>query len=104
MALSNQPLTQFAVLLLTGTVMSLLCVVLTFDFRGYLTRYSHRLWRSYQKPWYQKTFLWTKRSRTFYGDEAKIRTTIRVVAVFGLAMGLLIFAVEFVALVTGHVT
>jgi hypothetical protein len=104
MALSNQPLTQFAVLLLTGTVMSLICVALSFDLRGYLTSYCHRLWKSYQKPWYQKTFLWTKRSRAFYANEAKIRTTTRVVSVFGLAMGFFILAVEFAALVTGHVT
>ena len=68
-----------------------------------MTRYSHRLWVTYRRPWYQKTFLWTKGSRTFYGNEAKIRTITRVGAVFGLAMGFFILAVEFAALITGHV-
>lgn len=104
MRLVNQPPTQFAVLMLTGIIVSAVTSALLTNYRGLLTSYAHRLWRQYQKPWYQKAFLWTRRQRAHYSDEAKIRRTMRVVAGFGAAMGIFFIVIEFTALVTGHVT
>lgn len=103
MTLIAQTVSEFVVLLLTGGAMLLICASLTFDYRGYLAAYSHRQWMTYQKPWYRKLFLHTRRNRAFYADEGKIRTTTRVVAAAGMVVALAILAVEIAALATGHV-
>ena len=103
MTLTAQTVPEFVVLLLTGGVLLLVCASLTFDYRGYLTACSHLQWVTYQKPWYRKLFLHTRRNRTFYADEAKIRTTTRVVAVGGMVVALAILAVEIAVLTSGHV-
>jgi hypothetical protein len=103
MTLTTQSAPEFVVLLLTGAILMLICASLTFDYRGFLTSYSHHQWLTYQKPWYRKLFLHTKRNRAFYADETKIKTTSRAVAAAGMLVGLSIFGVEIAALVTGHV-
>ena len=103
MQLSDQTLVEFAVLTLTGIVVSAVAALLVTDYRGSLTSYAHRYWRFYQRPWYQRLFLWTSSSRARYADEARVRRTLRLAAVPGLAMGVFILSIEFSALVTGHV-
>ncbi len=103
MQLSGQTLAEFAVLTLTGLTVSLGAALLVVDYRGMLTGYARSCWRFYQRPWYRRLFLWTSRSRARYTDEAWLRRTLRLVAVFGLVRGVLILAIEFSALVTGHV-
>ncbi len=78
--------------------------LLVTDYRGALTSYTHRCWLTYQRPWYQRTFLWTASSRARHADENRLRRTFRIVAVIGLAMGVFILSIEFSALVTGHVS
>ena len=104
MQLSDQPLAQFAVLTLAGIVWSVVTALLVRDYRGVLTSYTHRCWQAYQRPWYQRTFLWTASSRAHHADENRLRRTFRIVAVLGLAMGVFVLSVEFSALATGHVT
>jgi hypothetical protein len=103
MQLSDQTLAEFAVLTLTGLAVSAVAALLVTDCRGTLTGYAHRCWRFYQRPWYQRLFLWTSSSRARYGDEARVRRTMRLTAVPGLAMGTFVLSIEFSALVTGHV-
>jgi hypothetical protein len=103
MELSDQPLGQFAVLALSGIVWSVMTALLVMDYRGILTSYTHRCWLVYQRPWYQRTFLWGASARARYADENRVRRTFRIVAIIGLAMGLFIVSIEFSALVTGHV-
>jgi hypothetical protein len=103
MQLSNQTLVEFAVLTLAGIVWSALTASLVTDYRGSLTRYAHSCWMFYQRPWYQRLFLWTSSSRARHADEARVRRDLRLVAVPGLAMGLFILSIEFTALITGHV-
>jgi hypothetical protein len=69
----------------------------------FLTRYSHSCWQYYQRSWYQRLFLWTPSSRAHYADEAQVRRTLRLSAIAGLAMGVFVLAIEFSALITGHV-
>ena len=104
MQLSAQTLAEFAVLTITAIVWSVATALLVRDYRGALTSYTHRCWLFYQRPWYQRAFLWTASSRARYADEKRLRRTFRVVAVFGLAMGVFILSIEFSALATGHVT
>ena len=104
MKMSDQTLAEFAVLTVAGIVVSAVAGIMVTDYRGSLTRYAHRCWRTYQHRWYQRLFLWTASSRAHYADEARVRRTLRLVAVPGLAIGLLVLAVEFAALFTGHVT
>jgi hypothetical protein len=104
MQLSDQTLFEFAVLTLSGIVWSVVTALLVTDYRGTLTGYTHRCWLTYQRPWYQRTFLWTASSRARYADENRLRRTFRIVAVIGLAMGVLVLSIEFSALVMGHVT
>jgi hypothetical protein len=103
MEISDQTLAEFAVLAVTGIVMSAVAAIMVTDYRGSLTRYAHSCWRVYQRRWYQRLFLWTASSRTHYADEARVRRTLRLVAVPGLAMGVFFLAIEFAALFTGHV-
>ena len=103
MEMSDETLAEFAVLAVTGTVVSAVAAIMATDYRGSLTRYAHSCWRLYQHRWYQRLFLWTSSSRARYADESAVRRTIRLVAVLGLAMGVLVLAIEFAALVTGHV-
>ncbi len=103
MQLSDQTLVELAVLTLTDIVWSALTASLVTDYRGSLTSYAHRCWLFYQRPWYQRMFLWTSSSRAYYADEARVRRNIRLAAVPGLAAGLLVLAIEFTALITGHV-
>ena len=100
---SDQTLGGFAVLALTGIIVSALSGLLVTDYRGLLTRYTHRCWLLYQRPWYRRTFSWGARSRAFHADERRLRRTFRVLAVLGAAIGLLVLTVEFIALVTGRV-
>jgi len=104
MKLSDQTLLEFAVLTLSGIVWSVVTALLVTDYRGALTSYTHRCWLTYQRPWYQRTFLWTASSRARHADENRLRRTFRIVAVIGLAMGVFILSIEFSALVTGHVS
>ena len=78
--------------------------ILVTDYRGFLTSYARGCWRFYQRPSYRRLFLWTSRSRAYYGDEARVRRTLRLVAVPGLVIGVLILSLEFVSLATGHVS
>jgi hypothetical protein len=103
MEMSDQTLAEFAVLAVTGIVVSVVAAIMVTDFRGSLTRYARSCWRLYQHRWYQRLFLWTSSSRAHFADEARVRRTLRVVAVPGLAIGVLVLAVEFAALFTGHV-
>lgn len=103
MQLSDQPLSEFAILALTGIVWSATMALLVTDYRGALTRYTHRCWLLYQRAWYQRVFLWTASSRACYGDEARLRRSFRLAAAAGLAVGVLIVSFELAALVTGHV-
>jgi hypothetical protein len=100
---SDQTLGEFVVLTLTGIIVSALSGLAVTDYRGLLTRYAHRCWLLYQRPWYRRTFVWGTRSGVFHSDEHQLRRTVRVVAVLGTAMGLLVIAVESIALVTGNV-
>ncbi len=104
MQLSDQSLFEFAVLTLSGIVWSAVTALLVTDYRGTLTSYAHRCWLTYQRPWYQRTFLWTASSRARHADENRLRRTFRIVAVIGLAMGVFVLSIEFSALVTGHVS
>jgi hypothetical protein len=104
MGTSDQALVEFAVLAVTGIVVSAVAASMVTDYRGSLTRYAHSCWRFYQRRWYQRLFLWTSSSRAHYADEAWVRRTLRLGAIPGLAIGALILAIEFVALFTGHVT
>jgi hypothetical protein len=104
MQLSDQTLLQFVVLTLCGIIWSVVTALLVTDYRGALTSYTHRCWLTYQRPRYQRIFLWTASSRARYADENRLRRTFRIVAAAGLAMGVLILSIEFSALVTGHVS
>ena len=88
--LSDQPLFQFAVLTLSGIVWSVVNALLVTDYRGALTRYTHRCWLTYQRPWYQRTFLWTASLRARYADENWVRRTFRITAVIGLAVSFVV--------------
>ena len=103
MQLSDQTLFQFAVLTLSGIIWSAVTALLVTDYRGTLTGCTHRFRLTYQRRWYQRTFLWTASSRARYADENRLRRTLRIVAVTGLAVGVFILSIEFSALVTGHV-
>jgi multidrug efflux pump subunit AcrB len=103
MEMSDQTLAEFAVLAVTGIVVSAVAAIMVTDYRGSLTRYAHSCWRVYQRRWYRRLFLWTSSSRAHYTDEARVRRTLRLVAVPGLAMGVLFLVIEFAALFTGHV-
>jgi hypothetical protein len=103
MEMSDQTLAEFAVLAVTGIVVSAVATIMVTDYRGSLTRYAHSCWSVYQRRWYQRLFLWTSSSRAHYADEARVRRTLRLVAVPGLAMGILFLAIEFALLFTGHV-
>lgn len=48
MQLSDQPLSEFAILALTGIVWSATMALLVTDYRGALTRYTHRCWLLHQ--------------------------------------------------------
>ena len=87
MQLSAQTLVEFAVLTITGIVWSVVTALLVRDYRGALTSYTHRCWLAYQRPWYQRTFLRTASSRARLAGEDRLRRTIRIVAVLGLAIG-----------------
>jgi hypothetical protein len=102
--LLNQPPSQVAILMLTGVAMSAVNGALLTNFRGFLDGYSRNLFRTYQKSWYRTLFIWTRRQRDLASDVSKVRKNVRVVAVFGLAMGAFIIAVELAALATGRVT
>ena len=41
----------------------------------------------YQRPWYERVFLWTASSRAVYGDQARLRRSFRLAAAAGLAIG-----------------
>ena len=99
---SGQPPAEFAVLTLTGLAVSMAAAILVMDYRGSLTSYAHACWRFYQRPWYRRLFLRTSRSRAYYSDEARVRRTLRLVAVAGLVMGVLLLSIEFGVLVTGQ--
>ena len=100
---SDQTLGEFAGLTLTGLAVLVVAAILVTDYRGSLASYARSCRRFYQRPWYRRLFLWTSRSRAYYADEARVRRTLWLVAVFWLAMGVLILSIEFVSLVTGHV-
>ena len=103
MEMSDQTLAEFAVLAVAGVVVSAVAAIMVMDYRGLLTRYARSCWRFYQHRWYQRLFLWTSSSRAHYADETRVRRTLRLVAVAGLAVGVLVLAIEFAALFTGHV-
>jgi multidrug efflux pump subunit AcrB len=108
MEMSDQTLAEFAVLAVAGIVVSVVAAIMVTDYRGSLTRYAHSCWRIYQHRfyqhrWYQRLFLWTSSSRAHQADQARVRRTLRVLAVLGLAIGVLVLAIEFAALFTGHV-
>ena len=103
MEMSDQTLGEFAVLAVTGIAVSAVAAIMVTDYRGSLTRYAHSCWRFYQHRWYQRLFLWTSSSRAHFADEARVRRTLRVVAVLGLAVGVLVLVIESAALFTGHV-
>ena len=102
--MQDQTLFQFAVLTLTGIIWSVVTALLVTDYRGTLTSYTHRCWLIYQRPWYQRTFLWTASSRARAADENRLRRTFRIAAVIGLAVGVFVLSIEFSALVMGHVS
>lgn len=103
MELSDQTLTEFAVLALAGAVLMVASALIWTDYRGFLARYAHRCWQFYQQSWYQRLFLWTPSSRARYADESYVRRTMRFVAFPGTALGLFVITVELIALTTGHV-
>jgi hypothetical protein len=103
LALSDQTVVEFVVLTVTGILVSAAAAIMVADYRGLLTSYAHSCWLFYQRRWYQRLFLWTASSRARYADEARVRRTLRLVAVPGLAMGMFVLAIEFAALFTGHV-
>jgi len=80
MQLSDQTLFEFAVLTLSGIVWSAVTALLVTDYRGTLTSYTHSCWLTYQRPWYQRTFLRTASSRARHADENRLRRTFRIVA------------------------
>ena len=100
---AGQTLGEFAVLTLTGLAVLVVGVILVTDYRGSLTRYARSCWRFYQRPWYRRLFLWTSRSRAYCASEARVRRTVRLLAVSWLATGVLIVSFELGSLVTGHV-
>jgi hypothetical protein len=102
MQFSDQPLTQFAVLILTGAVLSLVTAPLMVNYRDFLGRYAHRLWQMYQRPFYRGLAL-TRWQRRYSSNEVRIRRTVRVVAAGGFAMGIFFIAIEVAAAVIGHV-
>ncbi len=102
--MQDQTLFQFAVLTLSGIIWSVVTALLVTDCRGTLTSYTHRCWLTYQRPWYQRMFLWTASSRARYADENRLRRTFRIGAVIGLAVGVFVLSIEFGALITGHVS
>lgn len=104
MQLSDQTLVEFAVLTLIGITWSVVTALLVRDYRGALRSYTHRCWLTYQRPWYQRTFLWTASSRARRAEENRLWRTFRIVAVLGLAMGVFVLSIEFSALATGHVS
>jgi hypothetical protein len=104
MRLPDQTLVQFAVLTLAGVVWSVVTALLVRDHRGVLTSYTHKCWLTYQRPWYQRTFLWTASSRARSADEVRLRRTFRIVAVLGLGMGVLLLSLELSTLIGGHVS
>jgi len=104
MQLSAQTLVEFAVLTIAGIVWSVVTALLVRDYRGALTSYTHRCWLTYQRPWYQRTFLRTASSRARQAGENRLRRTFRIVAVLGLAIGVFVLSIEFSALITGHVS
>jgi hypothetical protein len=104
MHLSDQSPGEFAALTLTSLAVLVAAAILVTDYRGVLTSYARRCWRFYQRPSYRRLFLWTSRSRAYYADEARVRRTLRLAAVPGLVMGVLILLFEFVSLATGHVS
>lgn len=103
MQFSDQPVTQFAVLMLTGAAMSLVTAPLMFNYRDFLDRYAHRLWQMYQMP-FHRTLALTRWQRRYSSNEVRIRRTMRVVAAGGFAMGIFFVAIEVAAAVTGHVS
>jgi hypothetical protein len=103
MQLQDQALAEFAILTCTGIVMLAVTGLLASDHRGSLTSYTHRCWQFYQRPWYRQMLLWNSPARALCADEDRLRRAFRVVAVSGLAIGMLILSAEFIALVTGHV-
>jgi hypothetical protein len=52
MEMSDQTLAEFAVLAVTGIVMSAAAAIMVAHYRGSLTRYAHSCWRLYQHRWY----------------------------------------------------
>jgi hypothetical protein len=103
MQLSDQTLGEFAVLVVTGILLSVAAAIMVMDCRGFLTSYAHSCWRFYQRRWYRRLFLQTSSSRAYYAGEARLRRAFRLVAVPALAMGVLVLVIEFAALFTGHV-
>jgi hypothetical protein len=91
---------DFSILTLISVALLAVTSALLTDYRGLLTKYSHRLFIEYQKPRY-------RRMRTFYGEswggEDKIRLVNRMAAALGAAMGIFTLVIEITALVTGHV-
>src|SRR5712691_11940186 len=98
MRLYDQTLVEFAILTLTGIIVSAVATLLVTDYRGFLTRYAHSSWRFYQRPWYQRLFVWTSWSRAYYADEARVRRDLRLAGIPGLATGVLVLSIEFAAL------
>jgi hypothetical protein len=103
MQLSDQTLVEFAVLTLTGIVVSAVGALLVTDYRGFLTSYAHKCSRFYQRPWYSRLFLWTSSSRARHADEVRVRRDLRLAFVPWLPMGAFVLWIEFSALVAGHV-
>ncbi|HEY2577668.1 MAG TPA: hypothetical protein VGI74_15280 [Streptosporangiaceae bacterium] len=103
MEMSDQTLAEFAVLAVTGILVSAVAAIMVTDYRGSLARCARSCWRICQHRWYQRLFLWTSSSRAHFADETRVRRTLRLVAVPGLAIGVLVLAIELAALLTGRV-
>jgi hypothetical protein len=103
MTFVNQPIWQFVILTACGLVAVGVGTALVVDYRGLLTRYAHSLWESYQRPWYQRLFVWTDKQRQRLADERRIRTWVRVPAGILCLMGFIFLFFEIGALATGHV-
>jgi hypothetical protein len=97
MQMSDQTLGEFIVLTLAGIAMLAGSALLVTDYRGFLTSYARRCWRSYQGAPLRLFY------RDYYADEHGVRRSFRKISVAGLVMGAFFLSVELAALVTGHV-
>ncbi|MHB8220538.1 MAG: hypothetical protein ACYDHU_09510 [Acidimicrobiales bacterium] len=103
MTLDNQSIPELFILLTTGLALGAAGGVLVTNYRGILARYAHNPWKHYQRPCYQKLFLWTKEQRAHDADRSFIRNAIRIPEAGMALMGLGVVVLEVAARTSEHV-